>query len=421
MQKPTKIIITNDYPTTIVVDFFEFLNYIEAHIVKLTKTNQQMTRKDLIALYALMTEPKLDVNEKSNQIGYPLLHLFFELALNLELIQRKAIGSTNVVVINKENMTNFKALTISEQYVSLLNCFWTKADWRELQGSRYGSVPINMDSLYEHIEKIPVNKELKVREDRDLQSLLYDYGYFLLYFSYFGFWKVVLDEEQRKSNHYKASSIVLLPLIKQLFPPLIKVFQNLDEQHGIFDKLESLLSLFDESFGFKKLQPEPNLEPSSTVSLVELLQPLFEEGQLTNILQNIEKPIIKGEYILKVALRNDCWRTIQLSEAHTLLDLHRLIQQAFEFADDHLYAFYMDNKKFSKHCYNSPKDMQGPYVHEVTIGDLHLYEGQRFLYLFDFGDEWSFSVSVIKITEGKETVEACIRQRTGQSPDQYAW
>ncbi|MEK4229739.1 IS1096 element passenger TnpR family protein [Solibacillus sp. FSL H8-0538] len=48
-------------------------------------------------------------------------------------------------------------------------------------------------------------------------------------------------------------------------------------------------------------------------------------------------------------------------------------------------------------------------------------EEQKFLYLFDFGDEWEFSVTVVKITEGREGTHACIRQSKGKSPDQYAW
>ncbi|WP_407058228.1 IS1096 element passenger TnpR family protein [Tigheibacillus jepli] len=67
-----------------------------------------------------------------------------------------------------------------------------------------------------------------------------------------------------------------------------------------------------------------------------------------------------------------CWRKIQLSASATLLDLHRLIQDGFAFDDDHLYSFFMDDKRFSKHAYNSPMDYSGPYVQEATLGKLDL-------------------------------------------------
>lgn len=418
----TKVTITNDYPTTITQDFLTFLDYIENHTVKLTKTNQQITRKDLVALYALMPEPKLAVSEKSNQIGYPLLHLFFQLAVELELVQKRAMGSAIVATIHVDNLAVFKSLTTTEQYVTLLDCFWMKANWRELQGGRYHREPYNMDALFAYLENVPTDKELKVRQDPELINLLYEFGYFLLYFSYFGFWQVQLDEEKRKENHYRAKTIELLPLFKQLTPPLAKTWESrFDDEEDSMEGLNKILALFKVDFAIEESKTKKKKKPKTKDSLLPLLKPLFEDGQLTNILQNVEKPIFAGEYLLKVSWNSSCWRTMQVSESHTLLDVHKLIQQAFEFADDHLYAFYMDGKKFSKHCYNSPMDDRGPYVNNTKIGDLRLYEGQRFLYLFDFGDEWEFNVDVIKITEGKACTQACIRQSKGESPEQYRW
>lgn len=37
--------------------------------------------------HTFMSEPKLNVSLKSNQPAYPLLHLFFHLALQLELLR----------------------------------------------------------------------------------------------------------------------------------------------------------------------------------------------------------------------------------------------------------------------------------------------------------------------------------------------
>jgi hypothetical protein len=38
----------------------------------------------------------------------------------------------------------------------------------------------------------------------------------------------------------------------------------------------------------------------------------------------------------------------------------------------------------------------GSYVDEVNIGELELYEGQRILYLFDYGDSWEFNIVLEK-------------------------
>ena len=64
-------------------------------------------------------------------------------------------------------------------------------------------------------------------------------------------------------------------------------------------------------------------------------------------------------------------------------------------------------------------DTQGPYVHNVTIAELYLDEGQQFLYIFDFGDEWHFQIIVEKINEGMEVVFPGIRKEKGKAPKQY--
>ena len=67
-----------------------------------------------------------------------------------------------------------------------------------------------------------------------LSQLLYDYAYFLLYFSYFGFWQVVLDKEVRKENHYRAKSIELQPLLKQLAVALAEIWgSRIDEDSTV--------------------------------------------------------------------------------------------------------------------------------------------------------------------------------------------
>ncbi len=124
---------------------------------------------------------------------------------------------------------------------------------------------------------------------------------------------------------------------------------------------------------------------------------------------------------MKVSLNPSCWRTVKLSSTHTLLDLHDLIQKAFEFDDDHLYAFYMDGKPFSNQsCYHAPFTEETPSVKDTALGELQLYVGMGFLYLFDFGDEWHFSIQVLRMEESdKLDFKPQIESVKGDSPEQY--
>lgn len=49
-------------------------------------------------------------------------------------------------------------------------------------------------------------------------------------------------------------------------------------------------------------------------------------------------------YVVKVLLRRGVWRRIQLSSRHTLHELHQVILEAYDFGDDHLYAFFINGK-----------------------------------------------------------------------------
>ncbi|MBU3201722.1 plasmid pRiA4b ORF-3 family protein [Clostridium estertheticum] len=105
----------------------------------------------------------------------------------------------------------------------------------------------------------------------------------------------------------------------------------------------------------------------------------------------------------KVSLRKGTWSKIQLSAHETLHDLHILIQQAFEFDDDHMYPLFMDGKPWSKNEFKCPIDYEGPCSDEVEIGELDLSEKQNSLYIFDYGDRWQFNIEVFEMkNEGND-------------------
>lgn len=79
----------------------------------------------------------------------------------------------------------------------------------------------------------------------------------------------------------------------------------------------------------------------------------------------------------------------------------------------------MDGKNFGKRANYSPMDFNGLYANEVTIGESCFYPGQRFLYLFDFGDEWEFQIEVVTIHGGKKNIKAAIVETYGTAPEQY--
>ena len=126
-------------------------------------------------------------------------------------------------------------------------------------------------------------------------------------------------------------------------------------------------------------------------------------------------------YVIKVLLKRGVWRRFQLSSRHTLHDLHKVILKAYEFDDDHLYAFFMEGTPWKGAAYWSPHNDEGPFTNKIKLGSLDLVTKQKFLYLFDFGDEWRFLVQIEKIIkDGTGVLKPTILETCGESPEQYS-
>ena len=123
--------------------------------------------------------------------------------------------------------------------------------------------------------------------------------------------------------------------------------------------------------------------------------------------------------MISVSPYTGCYRHIRVSADITLDELHNIIQDVFEFNNDHLYAFFMDNKAWSHwDAYFSPHEGEERSAADYRLRDLALYKGQKFLYLFDFGDEWRFECRILRaVTE--DTNDYRILRSKGEAPEQY--
>lgn len=125
-------------------------------------------------------------------------------------------------------------------------------------------------------------------------------------------------------------------------------------------------------------------------------------------------------YVISVSLGTGCYRHIQISGSATLYKLHQAILNAFQFDDDHMHAFFMDNKRWSHwDCYVSSKSEPADRLTKrYSLQKAGLAKGKKFLYLFDFGDEWVFQCKVLQEVDEKTDIPAVIRS-VGEAPDQY--
>ena len=123
--------------------------------------------------------------------------------------------------------------------------------------------------------------------------------------------------------------------------------------------------------------------------------------------------------MISVSPYTGCYRHIRVSADITLDGLHEVIQEVFEFYNDHLYAFFMDNSAWSsRDAYFCPEDGEGRLTSDYRLRDLSLFKGKKFLYLFDYGDEWRFQCRVLREEAGSSDGYEILRSK-GALPEQY--
>ncbi len=121
-------------------------------------------------------------------------------------------------------------------------------------------------------------------------------------------------------------------------------------------------------------------------------------------------------------------RKIKIYGTRSLYQFAKTITGAFGFSFDHAFGFYdgFGNLRDAKKIYELFVDAgeeaspaaQG--VKKTKISQAFIKPGDKMLFLFDYGDEWRFSVELkdIRKTEEKES-EPVVLESTGKAPVQY--
>lgn len=125
-------------------------------------------------------------------------------------------------------------------------------------------------------------------------------------------------------------------------------------------------------------------------------------------------------YVISVSLGAGCYRHIRIGEQETLDRLHEAILDAFDFDDDHAHAFFLDDRYWSsvRAYYSDYVDDAKKYSSDVTLRQLRLEKGNKFKFLFDFGDEWRFQCKVLRKLEERTDIPGVVRT-VGEAPAQY--
>ncbi len=407
----------------ILKDFNVFLDYISINKIELTNDKMEMKAIDLLKINEKMLSFQTQfVNEKSQMATYSLLSAFFHIGKEslLFFVTANPKGNKKSIEVNIERINIYHSLTDDEKYFFLLDAFWCYVDFDSTYNCRkFTDTQFYIKVLSASID-VPISiEERNLKRTGDIRRPIYLFA--LEVFSAFGFYKIQWDKTLlKRPDKYSCGYYEITPsaIGQMMCLPLFKERRHsvwLPEKDRGFDFIYELSLNEDEQQFDEDEENENNEKGNFEDAFLENLPDL----QIKNRLLPIEIPMISGQYLFKVSLEKDLYRTISISGNHDFEDLHIAIQDAFDFGDDHLYAFFIENKRNGK-AYYAPYCEEEISVDEVKIGQSNLFKGHKFYYIFDFGSTWRFDIIVVDIlTEVKEKKEYFIVESKGENPEQY--
>ena len=424
----------NDISST-VKDFEALCAYIIENKPKLTPKGALST-KACFELNSLMTIPETNAKKTHRMSMYPSIALYFLIAQNTGLLEDYLAKWQTPALTLSESYMDFKEMSVYSKYLFIFLAWMRYADTNELYEKdliRSISRTSEIDRAFEQIGKMDksatVNREANsffsaLREDhvqalmngcaailhhlRDLCIIMYD------------------AEDVEKMNTY--FNVVNKITITEFGIALTAACSA--RRFSWINLLDSRDIYLDNDKGENLLKKKYDKNPPGTDGFIEPFLSCFPKNKIdaekiSRLVFSENQPVLSDEktiYEFKVALGRRCHRVIQCRGSHTFDDLHSAIQNAFDFDNDHLYAFFMDGKKWSRRSLNSPYSEEPPFADEINIASSGLRVKQKILYLFDFGDEWLFDVTLASIKESETILlRPMIKESVGKAPEQYSY
>ncbi|HEU0026810.1 MAG TPA: plasmid pRiA4b ORF-3 family protein, partial [Ktedonobacterales bacterium] len=128
-------------------------------------------------------------------------------------------------------------------------------------------------------------------------------------------------------------------------------------------------------------------------------------------------------YQLKITLQDSkppIWRRIQTPGAITLAELHRIIQAAMGWEDQHLHQFIVGDRVYGPAIPGLDEaGIDARDERRARLNEVAPREGSKFIYRYDFGDDWDHMVVVERILEPKPDARypRCLAGRRACPPE----
>lgn len=386
--------ITDSSPGTIVRDFNILLDYLAENDISI-RSRLQLPLHVLPRINALLTHP-IQLNLTRPQMkSYPHIYGLYLLLQCSGLAYVEEGGKKKRLLVDKSPYLSWKRLNPTEQYFTLLEIWVFKSIPEIAEGRRIRfSFLDTLEELVSFFRKIPEGG-LQISGDKETrEELRYLPGWHNLgLLELFGLITILSGEPEAdrgwciKSIHRTAFGNALLAILCTEIYGRSQYYMGLESQKRI-------------TFG--------------------VLQPLFRsyfpcrENNLS-LSQWISR---KGTHIFKISL-GKFWCRIAIPADETLDSLASAILDTVEFSEEHLYRFSYVNRFGAVERVYHPLTYEEPSTEKVLVGDVPLRLGQTMSFLFDFGDNWEFDVTLESADQEMIVKKTKLLETHGELAKQY--
>lgn len=127
-------------------------------------------------------------------------------------------------------------------------------------------------------------------------------------------------------------------------------------------------------------------------------------------------------YQFKIQLENvkqpPVWRKVTVPDSFNFDQFHQVIQSAFGWFDFHLFMFSPSGYGSSPMITNNEEyEEESIMADKVKLSKIFTKEGDKFVYIYDFGDDWKHKIILEKILPGKSKIADCLDGKGACPPE----
>ncbi len=409
-------IITADQPGSILRDFGMLLDFLRPGPVETAGKYNMLPIKFLGELDARLSRP-LNLDLKRPQLrSHPYLQGLNLLLRASGLSRIEGSGAKARMALDPAMMTLWNGLNPTERYFNLLEA-WLRLGRPEMvgeQGPSWGGLLLPVLEVWRYLPAKGRKFDLEKPQEIHLVGI-YRGFYQLALMDLFGL--LVIEQPSRPVTPWSPASVK-----HSLFGDAVLTVLSA-ATFGFLLERDSLEVVEEDAEVEPEDEDEEEWEPEVPQFGLwqRLFQPYFPEWR-----ENLKFPepeFRDGEYVFRVSL-GKVWRLIAIPAESTLDELIHLVLRSVKFDSDHLYEFKYRDRMGAETSARHPGMEEGPWADQIKIGTLPLEPGQSMQLMYDFGDNWKFTVKLVRVEQTDAKAKAKdkkprILETHGEAPPQY--